>query len=213
MSAIARELLRVDATANAFSSDVEWYSVADGRKKETVRFPFSPVVYVRDLPVDGRTHDLPFPLKLEVSPGEDCSFALFAPALGIGGRGATFDQAVRDLAKTALSLLGVYSRESVEHMQSFAAQALQRMQAALGLSRVTESDATAVIPFDEAALDADLEAFRRSNEGIRMRDLGHQSPRMLELAGRAAESLDARTPEDDEESINSLEASFMELSD
>ena len=60
--------------------------------------------YVESYPLAGGQLKFNSPLKLEISPGEDVPFKVFAPLIDTGGTGESVPAAIEDLLKTALEV-------------------------------------------------------------------------------------------------------------
>ena len=67
-------------------------------------YPVERVMYLPVLVIGDCWMRLRQILKIEVDPGDDYAFVMFAPSIGVGGVGDTLPDAVRSLSENAIAL-------------------------------------------------------------------------------------------------------------
>jgi len=91
--------------------------------------PVERVMYLQVLAVGDRWVPLRQLLKIEVDPGEDYTFVVFAPAVGLGGVGDTLSQAVQSLSENIRAMWEELRDTPANELHFTAQTRLERLRA------------------------------------------------------------------------------------
>lgn len=116
-----------DFTVPQSGIDKASYEYIDQRHLVTV----DRVMYVNVLDINRKWIYLRQILKIEVDPGDDFAFVVFAPAVGIGGTGDTLPDAIRSLSANILSMWEELKDSTPDELHRTAQLRLARLRAVI----------------------------------------------------------------------------------